>query len=158
MLIRPATLDDIPQMLPMIAQICALHDAWDSSKYGVLPAVEQRYAPWLATLVSDRRDLALVVENPEAPSMLVGLLIATVEQEIPIYRLKEFAFIHDLWVEPPYRHQGLARQLVMQAIAHFKQVGIQQVRLETAVPNDAARTLFESCGLRVSAIEMLTDL
>jgi ribosomal protein S18 acetylase RimI-like enzyme len=158
MLIRPATLDDIPQMLPMIAQICALHDAWDSAKYGILPQVEQRYAPWLATLINDSRDLALVVEDSDASSMLVGLLIATVEQEIPIYRLKEFAFIHDLWVEPPYRHQGLARQLVMQAIAHFKQVGVRQVRLETAVPNNAARQLFESCGLRASAVEMLTDL
>lgn len=158
MLIRPATLDDIPQMLPMIAQVCALHEAWDVSKYGVLPQVERRYAPWLAGLVNDARDLCLVVEDPQLQRSLVGLLIATVEQEIPIYRLTEFGFIHDLWVEPPYRHQGLARQMIMQAIAHFKAVGIRQVRLETAVPNDAARALFESCGLRVSAIEMLTDL
>ena len=35
---------------------------------------------------------------------LVGFLIATVEREIPIYRLHEFGFIHDLWVEPEYRN------------------------------------------------------
>ena len=32
------------------------------------------------------------------------MVVATVEAEIPIYRLKEFGFIHDLWVEPDYRN------------------------------------------------------
>jgi ribosomal protein S18 acetylase RimI-like enzyme len=36
-----------------------------------------------------------------------------VEREIPIYHLKKFGFIHDLWVEPEFRHAGIARQMVI---------------------------------------------
>lgn len=30
MLIRPATIADVPAVLPMVAKICALHESWDS--------------------------------------------------------------------------------------------------------------------------------
>jgi ribosomal protein S18 acetylase RimI-like enzyme len=85
-------------------------------------------------------------------------LVATVEQEIPIYRLTEFAFIHDLWVEPEYRRSGIARQMVMETIDRFKQMGVKQIRLDTAAVNESARRLFSSCGCRVSTIEMLVEL
>jgi NAD(P)-dependent dehydrogenase (short-subunit alcohol dehydrogenase family) len=49
-------------------------------------------------------------------SSLVAFSIGTVEREIPIYRLDKFGFIHDLWVEPEYRNEGVARQMVMLAV------------------------------------------
>jgi ribosomal protein S18 acetylase RimI-like enzyme len=91
-------------------------------------------------------------------SRLVGFLIATVEREVPIYAVKQFAFIHDLWVEEDYRQQGIARQLVLGAIAHFSTQGIEQIRLDTAMANAAARKLFASCGFRASTVEMLIEL
>jgi len=53
------------------------------------------------------------------PGRLVGFLVGTVEREIPVFRLQQFGFIHDLWVEPEYRHEGIARQLVMLAVERF---------------------------------------
>src|SRR5688500_1559278 len=75
----------------------------------------------------------------------VGFVMGLVEAEIPIYRLGEFGFIHDLWVEPEYRNEGVARQMVMLAVEKFRQMGVGQVRLDTAMPNEAARRLFEAC-------------
>ncbi|HEY9641085.1 MAG TPA: GNAT family N-acetyltransferase, partial [Coleofasciculaceae cyanobacterium] len=134
----------------------------------------QRYTAWLNRLMQNSRDLCLVAEDTaenldqspdqspdppaENPHCLAGFLIATLEREIPIYRLKEFAFIHDLWVEERYRQGGIARQMVMQAIAHFQQLEIQQIRLDTAYANEAARKLFAACGFRISTIEMLIEL
>src|SRR5258708_25178324 len=111
--LRPATPADVPAVLPMVAKICALHEAWDPDKYGFIPNVAERYRKWLTTRATDPRSAFLVAERPSAenePAKLVGFLIGTVESEIPIYRLKEFGFIHDLWVEPDYRHEGLGRQ------------------------------------------------
>ncbi|WP_445635533.1 N-acetyltransferase domain-containing protein [Nostoc sp. DSM 114161] len=162
MLIRPASLSDVPAVLPMVAKICALHESWDSAKYGFLTHLEQRYEKWLTRLAnSDRSDASslrsvfLVSENQ---GQLVGFLVATIEREIPIYRLQEFAFIHDLWVEPEYRQKGIARQMVMQAVKRFSQIGVKQIRLDTANANEAARRLFASCGFRISTIEMLIEL
>ncbi|WP_256973403.1 GNAT family N-acetyltransferase [Nostoc sp. T09] len=155
MLIRTATPADVPQVLPMVAKICALHDSWDSAKYGFLPYPEQRYEKWLGRLANNERSVFLVTEDEDD---LVAFLVATVEREIPIYRLQEFAFIHDIWVEPEYRQQGVARQMVMLAIERFDDIGIKQIRLDTAAINEAARRLFASCGFRISTVEMLMEL
>jgi ribosomal protein S18 acetylase RimI-like enzyme len=155
MQIRPAQLTDIPDLLPMIAKICAAHESWDSAKYGFLPNPAQRYESWLNRLVQSPRDLCLV---SEVDQRRIGFLIGTIEQEIPIYRLKEYAFIHDLWIEPEYRRSGIAKQLVQRAIAHFRQLEIAQIRLDTVQVNEAARQLFADCGFRISTIEMLVEL
>lgn len=155
MKIRSANQSDIPGILPMIAKVCALHQAWDSAKYGFLPHPERSYEKWLSNLLNNPQDLCLVAEES---NQLVAFLIATVEREIPIYTLKNYAFVHDLWVEPEFRHAGIARQIVEAAIAHFTQLGISQIRLDTAIANAAARKLFENCGFRASTIELLIEL
>jgi ribosomal protein S18 acetylase RimI-like enzyme len=150
--IRPATVSDVPGVLPMVAKIAALHETWDSAKFGYKPHPEEMYRNWLTSRAGDPRSVFLVAEREQR---LVGFLIATVETEIPIYRLKEFGFIHDIWVEPEYRNEGIARQLVMLAIEKFGGMGLKQVRGDTAFANDPARGLLKSCGMRPSTIEML---
>lgn len=162
MIIRPATPVDVPAVLPMVAKICALHESWDSAKYGFLPNPELRYDRWLVKIATDDRVVFLVAETeatePKRSPILVAFLVATIEREIPIYQLKEFAFIQDIWVEPEYRQAGIARQMVMQAVEIFTRIGVKQIRLDTAVPNEAARRLFSSCGFRLSTMEMLIEL
>lgn len=156
MLIRPAIPADVSAVLPMVASICALHEAWDAAKYGFLPNPERRYQRWLSKIAEDEQSVFLVAES--IPGQVVAFLVATIEDEIPIYRLQKFGFIHDLWVEPEYRHTGIARQLVMRTKGQFAQLGVKQIRLDTASVNEAARKLFTSCGFRVSTLEMLTEL
>jgi ribosomal protein S18 acetylase RimI-like enzyme len=155
MQIRPATPADVTAVLPMVAKICALHESWDAAKFGILPDPEKRYEKWLQRLATDKRSVFLVAENQ---GRLVAFLVATVEREIPIYRLQEYAVVHDLWVEPEYRQNGIARQMVMQAIERFQQMEIQQIRLDTAAINEAARRLFASCGFKISTVEMLMEI
>jgi ribosomal protein S18 acetylase RimI-like enzyme len=153
--IRPATASDVPHVLPMVARICALHESWDPAKYGFLSDPARRYEKWLEQRAMDERSVFLVAEEG---NRLAGFLVGEVEREIPIYRLKEFGFIHDLWVEEEYRHEGVARQLAMLAIERFKQMGVKQIRLDTAAQNEPARRLFESCGFRISVVEMMIEL
>ena len=46
----------------------------------------------------------------------------------------------------------------MSAIERFRDVGVKQVRADTAAANDAARGLMRSCGMRPSTTEMLIEL
>ncbi len=161
MLIRPATPTDVPAVLPMVAAVCALHKSWDAAKYGFVPNVEQRYQKWLIAQASSTRSIFLVAQDNTSSGQqgrLVAFLVATVEREISIYRLQEFGFIHDLWVEPEYRQAGIARQMVILTIERFKLMGVKQIRLDTAAINDPARQLFTSCGFRLSTMEMLIEL
>lgn len=156
MQVRPATPQDVLAILPMVHKTCALHKAWDSAKYGFIDHPEEKYRDWLVQRALDDQSVLLVAEHDD--NGLVAFLVGTVEQDLSVYKIRRFGFIHDLWVEPDYRHEGLGRQLMMLAIERFTQIGVPQVRLDTASPNDIARNLFASCGFRVSAIEMLLTI
>jgi ribosomal protein S18 acetylase RimI-like enzyme len=197
MTIRPATDDDVPQVLPMVQRLAELHETWDPQRYAYLPNIGRRYDRWLRSRASDPHSVFLVAEVPQLPlpggervgvrgqtndiersersklspltpalsprgereiGTIVGFAVATTEASIPIYRVEQFGFLHDLWVEQEYRHEGVARQMMMLVIERFKQMGVRQVRLETAAANEAARALFGSCGFRVATIEMMLEM
>ena len=154
--IRPATPQDVPAVTPMVRKLCELHRSWDPAKYEFRDDVQDMYDSWLRNKTRDPRAVFLVADRPGRGP--VAFLIGTAEREIPIYRLAEFGFIHDLWVEPDYRNEGIARQMVMAAVERFREMGMTQVRLDTAAANDPARKLFEACGFRPSAVEMLVAI
>jgi GNAT superfamily N-acetyltransferase len=153
--IRPAQPQDVPGVLPMVAKIAALHQSWDPAKFGYEDHPEQMYRGWLTARATDPRAVFLVADREGKP---VGFLIATVEHEIPIYKLREYGFIHDIWVDAEYRNEGIGRQLVMLAIEKFRDIGVQQVRADTAAANEPARNLLKSCGMRPSTTEMLLEI
>jgi len=153
--IRPAHPDDVPGVLPMVSRIAALHQQWDPAKFGYKDHPEQMYRGWLTARVTDPTSVFLVADHD---TKLAGFLIGTTETEIPIYKLTRFGFIHDIWVEPDYRNEGIGRQLVMLAIEKFRDMGLKQVRGDTAAANEPARGLLRSCGMRPSTTEMLIEL
>ena len=160
MTIRPATADDVPFVIPMVAKICALHESWDPQKYGMIDNVAEKYRGWLTERANDPKSVFLVacVDENSDHEKCVAFVVATIEREIPIYRVREFGFIHDLWVEPEYRNEGIGRQMTMLVIERLREIGVKQIRLDTAAKNDAARSLFASCGFRVSMQEMLLEI
>jgi len=155
MTIRPATADDAAHIAPMVQQLADLHESWDVQKYPYRPNIGQRYVSWLKARATDPRSVLLVAERE---GKLVAFLVGAVEEEIPIYRITETGFIHDVWVDEKYRNEGIAQQMVMLAIEKFRAMGMKQVRLDTAARNETARKLFESCGFRASSIEMLVEI
>jgi GNAT superfamily N-acetyltransferase len=156
MLIRRATLEDIPAILPMVRAICDLHQARDPERFRVLPDVLERYAAWLPDRITDGRSILLVAQRYDAT--LAGYLVGTVEPEVPIFWVPECGWIHDIWIDPPDRRRGIAAQLVEATIAHFSALGIKQMRLHTGAFNDDARSHFAALGFRPSVIEMLRPL
>ena len=162
--IRAGTLEDIPAVLPMVQAICDMHAAMDPDRYSFVPDITSRYATWLPKRIADAGSVFLVAESqpqtsitPPAPH-IVAFLIAETLDEIPIYLTKRYGFIHDLWVQPTYRRQGIAQALTRECIARFRAMQLTQVRLDTAAANDSARTLFASLGFHASSTQMLHSL
>ncbi|HEX8911009.1 MAG TPA: GNAT family N-acetyltransferase [Humisphaera sp.] len=160
MTIRPATAADLPAVLPMVRKEAAFHEGLDPAKYPYRSDPGEVYRGWLTKRVTDERSVFLVADaaGRGEPPRPVGFLIGMVEAEIPIYRVREFGFVHDVWVDDDYRHEGVGRQLVMRAVERFKEIGVVQVRLDVVHTNEAARKLFEQCGFRPSVTEMLVEL
>jgi len=154
--VRPATPEDVPSVLPMVRKIASMHERLDPAKYSFRSDPGEMYRNWLRQRAADPRAVFLIAETDKAKR--VAFLIGTVEDEIPIYRVEEIGFIHDLWVDEDYRHEGVARQLVTTAVERFRDIGVKQIRCDTAWANEPARDLFKRCGFRPSTVEMLIEL
>jgi ribosomal protein S18 acetylase RimI-like enzyme len=156
--IRPATVEDVPEVVPMVRKIAGMHEELDPAKYAFRSDPGEMYRGWLASRATDPRSVLLVADAGGPTPRLAGFLIGTVEREIPIYRVDEMGFIHDVWVEAEYRNEGIGRQLVTMAVERFRDIGVKQVRCDTAWANEVARGLFKSCGFRPSIVEMLIEI
>ena len=153
--IRSARPGDVDEVVTMVAKLIELHTQWDRARFETKPTVLEGYKHWLTARADDPSSVFLVATQND---QCVAFLIGTVDESIPIYRVARFGFIHDLWVEPDYRNEGLAKSMTLLALERFKAIGVEQVRLETAIANDAARSLFAACGFRASTQEMLVEL
>ena len=161
MTIRPATPADVPSVAPMVDKLAALHERWDPARYDYKPHPGEMYKRWLTSRANDSESVFLVADHERLLSdvpYLLGFVVGTIERPIPIYRIEKFGFIHDLWVEPDYRNEGIGRQMAMLAVERFGELGVTQIRLETAAANEPARKLFAACGFRIASTEMLIEL
>lgn len=139
----------------MVRAICALHEGWDADRYPMRSDVVAMYERWLPERARDPRSVFLVSESE---GCLTGFLVGTVEASVPIYRVTEYGFIHDVWVEPAARGRGVGRALVRSALAAFRAIGVAQVRLETATANEPARRAFAAEGFRTATQDMILVL
>ena len=160
MTLRQAKVSDVAAVLPMVRKIVWFHESLDSLRYQSEGDAGEMYRRWLEARAVDERSVFLVAEaaSPGAGDMLVGFLVGSVEREIPIYRLREYGLVHDLWVEEGYRNEGIGRQLMMLAVERFKLIGVPQVRLHAAAANAPAQALFKRCGFRAASVEMILSL
>lgn len=155
-LVRDAVVADVDAVLPMVRGQYELHAAWEPGKYTLRADPAESYRPWLEKRVADPRSVFLVAEAEALPGV-VGFVVATVERDLPIYRVVEHGFIHDLWVVQDARGAGAGRALVEETLRRFHAMGVHQVRLETAWKNDAARRLFTRLGFHEAAVTMVRD-
>lgn len=156
-IIRPATVADVPHVLPMVRAICDLHQARDPQRFRVLPDVIARYASWLPERAQDPRSVFVVAQDSTSAALL-GFAVCTIEPEVPIFWVPECGWIHDLWVEPAARRRGIARAIVEFIAARFGAMGVAQIRLHTAAFNEESRALFKQAGFRPCVVEMLRTL
>lgn len=155
--IRTATAADVPAVLPMVQAVCDFHRDLEPTRYDFLPDIAARYASWLPRRASDAASIFLVAEE-EDRSRLLGFIVGEVLDEIPIFTVKTYGFIHDLWVEPVARRRGVGGRLVTAAVSRFKSMGVSQVRGDTAAGNEHARALVAHLGFVPTTVQMLKQL
>jgi GNAT superfamily N-acetyltransferase len=151
-LIRSATAADVPAVLPMVQAVCDFHRALEPARYDFVPDIAARYASWLPKRAQDPASVFLV---GEVDGLVSGFLVGEVLDEIPIYTVKKYGFIHDLWVEPRARRAGLGRALVAEAVKRFDAMGVTQVRGDTAWGNEGARRLVAALGFAPSTVQVI---
>jgi GNAT superfamily N-acetyltransferase len=90
---------------------------------------------------------ACLVAEPSRGS-LAGLISAEVVPDLGILAFAPSARIDNLWVEPPWRRQGLGRALVAQMRARTSAAGYGRLTVSTLARDDRALAFWRAMGLQ----------
>ena len=145
----------MPKVLPLIEKTAKFHEKLDPDRFGLKPNVTAGYQGWIQRMHDEPANAFLVAAIGER---IVGFVLGAIQDDARIYKVGRIGFIHDLWVEEDARRGGIGRQLVTAAIEHFRSHGAEQVRLDSAVSNERAQSVFRSIGFRPAMTEMLLKL
>lgn len=140
--IRLATLNDIPQIMPLIAEVVPAMIASGNLQW------DNNY-PNIAVFTNDIDKDQLWIA--EIKGQIAGISAITTDQE-PEYAkvgwdIKEIAIvIHRLAVSPQYRGLGIATALLQQAEHEALRRNIKILRIDTNTSNLATQKLFPKLG------------
>ncbi|SDP48409.1 N-acetylglutamate synthase, GNAT family [Mucilaginibacter sp. OK268] len=142
MLIRLATLNDIPQIMQLIVEVVPVMIASGNLQW------DDHY-PNIAVFTDDiSKDQLWVVEIEE---QIAGIAAITTDQE-PEYAkvgwdITEAAIVtHRLAVSPQYQGLGIAATLLQQAENEAIRRNIKTLRIDTNTSNQATQKLFPKLG------------
>jgi N-acetylglutamate synthase-like GNAT family acetyltransferase len=142
MLIRPATLHDIPQIMTLIAEVVPLMNAsgnfqWDNT-YPNAEVFEKDIALnqlWLAEIDGSVAGISAITTDQEPEYANVG------------WDINETAIVtHRLAVSAKYRGKGVAAALLSRAETVAVDKAIKVLRVDTNTQNQATQNLFPKMG------------
>jgi ribosomal protein S18 acetylase RimI-like enzyme len=155
-LIRPATVADLPALGKLGAMLLREHYAFDPKRF-MAPRgnPEEGYAWFLGTQLEESDVAVFVAERGDS---VIGYVYAGLEPLSWKELRDEAGFIHDVVVAPEGRRHGVASRLIEAACDWLRSIGAPRVVLWTASKNDGAQRLFEARGFRRTMIEMTREL
>lgn len=153
--IRPATSGDMDILGGFGALLVALHHELDAKRFiEAAKSTPLRYAQFLKSQLA-RPDVIVIVA--EEDGALLGYAYAASEGFDYMSLRGPAGVIHDLFVDPARRREGVGRMLLEAAMAGLKSLGAERFVLSTAYRNETARSLFAAMGFRPTMVEMTRE-
>jgi GNAT superfamily N-acetyltransferase len=156
-----ATVADLPAVVELCMQVEEQHEGYWALRWKRKGDLREGYLGWLTRRVGEPRMLIAVAREAGAAGAgegIAGMILVTIEKEIPIYAHSEYAFVQDMAVVEAYRRRGVGQRLLEFAADWARPQGLNQLRLMVANQNPAARATFEKAGFRATYQEMVLPL
>ncbi|MGO4193927.1 N-acetyltransferase family protein [Rhizobium sp. YAF28] len=151
-LARPA---DMETLGGFGALLVTLHHELDAKRFiEAAKSTPARYAQFLESELALPETVLLVAEDEGA---LVGYAYAALEGFDYMSLRGPAGVIHDLFVDPARRREGVGRMLLEATMAGLKSLGAERFVLSTAYRNKTARSLFAAMGFRPTMVEMTRE-
>ena len=153
--VRTGNAGDMHSVFPMVFRELKERAAVDPGYFALRPDAPARFRQWVGPALEDPRHVLVVAEDEGA---IVGFLVATVEQDLPVFVHDEYAVVRILWVDAPQRGKGVAGRMLDLAARECKSSGLRQLRASAAVSREIEKHVLKKAGFRAAGITFLRDL
>ncbi len=122
-----------------------------------LPALEtmaRAFAPWVREKLADGRYVSWIAEEASRVAGSAALLIVDWPPHPFHPDSSQRGYLLNVYVEPEFRKQGLAHQLVELCLAEARQ---RKIRVVTLHSSDAGRPVYEKFGFRPTSEMMYVE-
>jgi ribosomal protein S18 acetylase RimI-like enzyme len=136
------------------ALLCAFKEE-SQAKSPVFDALRPDYREVLAAYVDEyleRKDCAIF--GARMGQNLVGIVMGTIWNYLPIYAIRRMGYIPELYVERNCRGRGIGSSLVRSMHRWFCDQGVDFARIETIAAYDRNQALYERLGYQVFLVEL----
>jgi GNAT superfamily N-acetyltransferase len=150
-----ATAAELPAVVELCMQVEEQHETYWPLRWERRPGLREGYLRWMTRRVEDPR---MLIQVAKEKGEVVGMILVTINEEIPIYTYNEFALVQDMAVVATHRRKGIAQRLLKDAADWAKGHGLNQLRLMVADKNPAGQATFRKAGFVATYIEMILPL
>jgi RimJ/RimL family protein N-acetyltransferase len=159
-LVREATVADLPALARLGARLSRLHHRMDPRRFFVVPGMEKGYAWWLAKERKNRKAvvLAAVRTGRGGKESVVGYAYGRIEPRDWTSLRESCGIGIDLMVEPRARRAGVGAALVEALAEALAKRGAPRVVIQVASENPDAQAVFARLGFRPTMLEMTREL
>ncbi len=92
-----------------------------------------------------RKVLFLIVYDDKKP---IAYCLSVIKKGIPVYKIKEYGLISDLYVEKNYRGKGLGKKLINKSKKFFKKNKLKFMELGVRHNNKSATKVYQKYGFK----------
>ena len=143
--IRPGTEADVPEMLRLWREMMDFH-ARVEPRFRPLPQPEGEGA-WEKYLREDiLGNSAWCVFVADADGSLVGHIMGTVRDRVPVFEPERYGYVTDIVVDPEARRSGIGRALFAALQDWFQAHGVSVLELQVAHHNPASQAFWRAMG------------
>ncbi len=146
---RKAKLSDVPvinmlgnSLVDYHVKIYTKDDAYYNRKKKNADTVWKKF---VTQQIKSKKGLVLIAYHQEKP---VGYCLSLIKKNIPIFEIKEYGYISDLYVKNAYRRKGIGKKLIDESKKFFKKQKIKYLELTTNHNNYESIKFYQKYGFK----------
>lgn len=145
MIIRPAEINDLPEIVNLLEQLLLLHQKIDPEYY----IYEENYSAYLNTwaeqqLNSQTQFITVAAEEMEGKVKIVGFIAGYIKYLFPWFKVKSVGHISFLTILPDFQRKGIGRKLETDAIKWFEVKNVKYVEVYSNEKNAPGMSAWQS--------------
>lgn len=149
MIVRKATVKDIPNLIKLFRGLVKYHQkiyTKDDKFYNKeIKNVRGLWMKFIKKNINNKNSLILISYDNKKP---VAYSISYIKDNIPVYSIKKYGYISDLYVDKNYRKKGIGKELVDMSKKRFKKKGIKFMSLEVNHNNNHTIKFYNKYGFK----------